>query len=341
MMPSIIHLKWFEHVDVCEGSDWGGRDVPRARPRRVSRTSTRMSRSDRGARLECAWARRVAIRVCRSGHNLRTLVDLPQLRTDPKGCPRPSALHAPGVSSSLDSTQVPPAVFIDAARQETWTDGAESRAHSGHRRTQVPQSSVRLPTDRADHFADVRDRRHKNVVYRVVAKHYRPAREGTGPSWLSFIGHTKDSLWSVDLFRCESIVLRSYWVLVVMDQFTRRLVGFGVHGGTVTGADVCRMFNAAIHRQGAPQYFSTDHDPLFAAHRWMANLRTLEIEEIKTVRHVPLSHPLVERLDLNDEARILDHVLCWNAVTWSANLPSSRCTTRRHAVTRRWTAARR
>jgi hypothetical protein len=67
----------------------------------------------------------------------------------------------------------------------------------------------------------------KNVVHRVLAEHYRPTSGGTGPSWLSFIGHTRDSLWSVDLFRCESILLRSYWVLVVMDQFTRRLVGIG------------------------------------------------------------------------------------------------------------------
>ena len=81
----------------------------------------------------------------------------------------------------------------------------------------------------------------KNVVYRVLAEHYRPAPRGTGPSWLSFIGHTRDSLWSVDLFRCESIVLRSYWVLVVIDQFTRRIVGFGVQCGTATGGDVCRM----------------------------------------------------------------------------------------------------
>jgi putative transposase len=78
----------------------------------------------------------------------------------------------------------------------------------------------------------------KTIVYRVLAKHYRPAPGGTGPSWLSFIGHTRDSLWSVDLFRCESIVLRSYWVLVVMDQCTHRLVGFGVQCGAVTAADV-------------------------------------------------------------------------------------------------------
>ena len=116
----------------------------------------------------------------------------------------------------------------------------------------------------------------KNVVHRVLAKHYRPTSGGAGPSWLSFIGHATDSLWSVDLFRCESIVLRSYWVLVVMDQFTRRLVGVGVHCGTVTGADLCRMFNAAIHGQGVPRHLSTDHDPVFEAHRWMANLRILD-----------------------------------------------------------------
>jgi putative transposase len=113
---------------------------------------------------------------------------------------------------------------------------------------------------------------------------------------LSFIGHTRDSLWSVDLFRCESIALRSYWVLVVMDQFTRRLVGFGVHGGAATGSDVCRMFNAATYGQDVPRHLSTDHDPLFEVHRWRANLRILEIDEIKTVPHVPFSHAFVERL---------------------------------------------
>ena len=31
-----------------------------------------------------------------------------------------------------------------------------------------------------------------------------------------------------NLFRCESILLQSYWVMVVMDIFTRRIIGFGV-----------------------------------------------------------------------------------------------------------------
>jgi hypothetical protein len=69
----------------------------------------------------------------------------------------------------------------------------------------------------------------KDIVRRVLAKHYRPDDSRShGPSWLTFIGHAKDSLWSVDLFRIESILLRRYWVMLVMDLFTRRIVGFGV-----------------------------------------------------------------------------------------------------------------
>ena len=38
-------------------------------------------------------------------------------------------------------------------------------------------------------------------------------------------------------------ILRAHWVLVVMDQCTRRIVGFAVHGGALDGAGLCRMFN--------------------------------------------------------------------------------------------------
>ena len=104
----------------------------------------------------------------------------------------------------------------------------------------------------------------KDVVRRVLAAHYRPGSGVDGPSWLSFLGHAKDSLWRIDLFRCESIHLKSYWVLLVMDQFTRRMVGFGVHAGDVEGVALCRMFNTAISTQGAPHFLSSDNDPLFS-----------------------------------------------------------------------------
>lgn len=154
----------------------------------------------------------------------------------------------------------------------------------------------------------------KDVVRRVLAKHYRPCPGGGGPSWLTFLGHAKDRLWSVDFFRCESLALRTHWVLVVMDQFTRRIVGLAVHAGVLDGPTACRMFGEAIAQAGTlPNYLSSDHDPLFEFHRWKANLRILEITEAKTVPDFPLSHPFVERLIGTIRRELLDLVPFWNA----------------------------
>src|SRR6516162_9255806 len=71
----------------------------------------------------------------------------------------------------------------------------------------------------------------KDVVRRILGKQYGLESGCGGPSWLTFLGQAKDSLWSIDLFRCESLSLRTHWVLVVMDQFTRRIIGFGIHRG--------------------------------------------------------------------------------------------------------------
>ena len=153
----------------------------------------------------------------------------------------------------------------------------------------------------------------KHMVRRVLTAHYRPDPGDDGSSWLTFLGHTKDSLWSIDLFRCESILLQSHWVLVVMDQFTRRIIGLGVHAGDVDGNALCRMFNTAISSQGSPKYLSSDNDPLFLYHQWQANLRILGADEVKTIPYTPLSHPFVERLIGTIRQEYLDQTLFWNA----------------------------
>ncbi len=85
------------------------------------------------------------------------------------------------------------------------------------------------------------------------------------------------------MFRCESITLKSHWVLVVMDQFARRIIGFAVYAGEVSGVILCQMFNKVITGVTLPKYLSSDNDPLFEYHRWQANRRVLEIDEIKTI----------------------------------------------------------
>jgi len=161
---------------------------------------------------------------------------------------------------------------------------------------------------------------HKDVVRRILGMCYRPESGSDGPSWLTFIGHMKDSLWSVDMFRCESLALRTHWVLVVMDQFTRRIIGFGVHRGIVDGLALCRMFRQAIRGQSLPKYLSTDNDPLYRFHQWQANLRVLEVAEIKTVPYVPLSHPFIERLIGTLRRECLDRTIFWTTADLVAKL---------------------
>lgn len=151
----------------------------------------------------------------------------------------------------------------------------------------------------------------KDVVRRILIRYYRPGTDGGGPSWLAVIGHAKDCLWSVDLFRAESILLKSYWVMVVMDVYTRRIIGFGVAAADLDGIRVCRMFNRAIARQTLPRHLSSDHDPLFRFHRWRANLRVLEVDEIKTIPGTPRSHAFVERLIGTIRREFLDRTLFW------------------------------
>jgi hypothetical protein len=52
----------------------------------------------------------------------------------------------------------------------------------------------------------------KDVVRRILAARHQPTPDSAGPSWLTALGHAKDSLWNLDLFHCESAVLRSHWV---------------------------------------------------------------------------------------------------------------------------------
>jgi putative transposase len=147
----------------------------------------------------------------------------------------------------------------------------------------------------------------KDVVRRVLAIHFRPQPGADGPSWLTLIARAKDSVWCVDLFRVESVLMRSHWVIRVMDVFTRRIVGFG-------------MFNCATAGQSKPKYLSTDHDPLFRFHRWLANLRVLEVEEMKSVPCAPLSHPFVERLIGTIRREYFDQVFIFGTPrTWRAS----------------------
>jgi hypothetical protein len=62
------------------------------------------------------------------------------------------------------------------------------------------------------------------------------------------------------------MVLRTHWVLVVMDHYTRRIIGFGIHAGVVNGEALCRMFKQAIRGVTTfPRYLSFPGEFLISA----------------------------------------------------------------------------
>ena len=101
--------------------------------------------------------------------------------------------------------------------------------------------------------------------------------------------------------------------MVAIDQFSRRIIGIEVHQGEPNGVIICCMVNIIISGKSPPKYISSDNDPHFKFHRWLANLRIREIEEIKTIPMVPLSHPFIERLIRTIRNELLDQILFWNA----------------------------
>ena len=123
----------------------------------------------------------------------------------------------------------------------------------------------------------------------------------------------RDILWSVDPFSCESLSLKSHGVIVVTDQYTRRIIGFAVHAVNVDGPTLCRMFNEATCGQGWPRYLSSDNDPLIQYQRWAAQVRVLEMEKITSLPQVPMSHPFVECLISSVRRELLDQTFLWTA----------------------------
>jgi transposase InsO family protein len=80
------------------------------------------------------------------------------------------------------------------------------------------------------------------------------------------------------------------------------------------------MLNRAIAGQKSPKHLSSDHDPLCRFHRWLANLRVLAIEEIKSVPYAPVSHPFIERFIGTIRREYLDRAFFWNAMDLNRKL---------------------
>lgn len=101
---------------------------------------------------------------------------------------------------------------------------------------------------------------------------------------------------------------------MVIDLWNRQIIRHSVNKGHVDGPAICRMSNQIISKKNPPHYISSHNDPIFLFHRWKANLRILEIKEVKSIPFTPISHPYVERIIGTIRSEYLDQTLFWNEV---------------------------
>ena len=112
---------------------------------------------------------------------------------------------------------------------------------------------------------------------------------------------------------------RGDWVLVVMDHWTRRIVGFAVHR-SVDGVALCRCSITRRMAKFSPTYLRAD-GPTIAGrfHQWQANLRILNVRENQdSALRAPRSHPVIERLIGTVRRECLDRLLFWTAADLAA-----------------------
>jgi hypothetical protein len=133
----------------------------------------------------------------------------------------------------------------------------------------------------------------KDVVRRVLAKHYRPEPYHGGPSWATFLRYTRDSLSSIPLFRRESVLPRIHSIVLAIGQFTRTIVGCGISGRIFDQTVVCSRFDIAIPVIDASRSLRSIHDQPFSHHRCREKL--LGVSRTRTVTILPRSPPVAGR----------------------------------------------
>ena len=103
--------------------------------------------------------------------------------------------------------------------------------------------------------------------------------------------------------------------------------------GDCDGVAYCRMFNQIAGGNSMPKYLSSDNDPLFLFHRWKANLRILEIDELKSVPGTPTSHPFIERVIGTTRREYLDQLIFSTGLICRGNFIVFKVTTMKTELT--------
>ena len=133
----------------------------------------------------------------------------------------------------------------------------------------------------------------KDVVRRVLAKHYLPEPYDGGPSWLTFFRHTSESLWIIAQFQRKSILPNIHLSLLAIGLCTRRIIICGIASCHFDQTVFCSLFTAGIPVVEASTSLSPAHNPPFSHHRYRRKL--FDVGRTQTLAIFPRAPPFAER----------------------------------------------
>ncbi|WP_334173651.1 integrase core domain-containing protein [Sinomonas sp.] len=155
----------------------------------------------------------------------------------------------------------------------------------------------------------------KGSVANVLRRHdLRPAPRRTGPTWGEFLRSQAKGILATDFFTVDTVMLRRYYVLFVIELERRvvHLLGVIANPNEAWVTQVARNFTTDLEDAGRQwRFLIRDRDTKFTA-SFDAVLSSVGIEAIKTPVRSPRANAFAERFVRTARSECLDHLLVFS-----------------------------
>jgi len=155
----------------------------------------------------------------------------------------------------------------------------------------------------------------KGTVANVLRRHrLPPAPRRLGPSWAEFLRAQAKGILATDFFTIDSVLLRRYYVLFVLEVKTRvvHVLGATANPDGAWAAQVARDFAASLQEKGSRfRFLLRDHDSKFTA-SFDAVFASMGIRAVLTPVQAPRANAFAERWVRSVRRECLDHVLVFS-----------------------------
>ena len=155
----------------------------------------------------------------------------------------------------------------------------------------------------------------KGSVAAVLCRHgLRPAPRRHGPTWHQFLRSQARGILATDFFTVDSVLLRRYYVLFVVEVKTRvvHLLGATANPDGAWAAQVARGFVASLEETGSRfRFLLRDHDSKFTA-SFDAVFASVGVRAVLTPVRAPRANAFAERWVRSVRQECLDHLLIFS-----------------------------